>query len=261
MRKTLGKVPTYALFIAAVVLIAAIVVLMEWKLIRPQRESLAQLQEQIAAEEQVAAQRPQAEAELAKVEVEWIQAQARMEELQRTRSLPVSLYQPIGAMIAMWYEYREDLPRVTKKWIDSTGIILDSSITFPTPDMAPPPTPAGGFIAVPGPSSLTVRGTLQQIQRFYTSLHDYERIVTIGGLQLSGEGEALSAQVPISIYLLVEAPAAATGGGGPGEPAEGPGGGPDEFGMGGPPPGMPGEPGPPADPSLSGPGPDETVDM
>lgn len=206
MRKILGKVPTYALFIVAVVLIAAIVVLMEWKLIKPQKEELAQLQEQLAAEEQVAAQRPQAEAELAEVQAQWLAAQARLEELQKDRSFPVSMYQPIGAMIAMWYEYREDLPRVTKEWLDSTGVILNTAMSFPTPEMGPPSVPQSGFISVPGTFNLSISGSLQQIEGFYSSLANYKRIAAISGLQLQGEADSLTATVPLSIYLLVEAP-------------------------------------------------------
>ncbi|NLJ36019.1 MAG: type 4a pilus biogenesis protein PilO [candidate division WS1 bacterium] len=235
MRKILGKVPTYALLIGAVVLIAAIVVLMEWKLIRPQKEELAQLQEQLAAEEQVAAQRPQAEAELAEVQADWLQAQVHVEELQKYRSFPISMYQPIGAMIAMWYEYREDLPRVTKEWIDSTGITLNSAITFPTPEMGPPAVPAGGFISLPGPISLNISGTLNEIEGFYNSLANYKRIITVGGLQLAGEADTLTATVPVSIYLLVEAPASAPAPAAAGDPGMF-----DEFGPGPPPmgPGM-----------------------
>jgi Tfp pilus assembly protein PilO len=206
MRKILGKVPTYAIFIVAVVLIAAIVVLMEWKLIKPQKEELAQLQEQLAAEEQVAAQRPQAEAELAEVQAQWLAAQARLEELQKDRSFPVSMYQPIGAMIAMWYEYREDLPRVTKEWLDSTGVILNTALSFPTPEMGPPSVPASGFIPLPGTFNLSISGSLQQIEGFYSSLANYKRIATISGLQLEGEADNLTASVPLTIYLLVEAP-------------------------------------------------------
>ena len=140
------------------------------------------------------------------------------------------MYQPIGAMIAMWYEYREDLPRVTKEWIDSTGITLNSAITFPTPEMGPPAAPAGGFISLPGPISLNISGTLNEIEGFYNSLANYKRIITVGGLQLAGEADALTATVPVSIYLLVEAPASAPA---PAAAAGGPGMF-DEFGPGSP---------------------------
>jgi Tfp pilus assembly protein PilO len=249
MRRTLGKVPTYALLIVAVVLIAAIVVLMEWKLIRPQKEELAQLQEQLAAEEQVAAQRSQAEDKLAEVQVLWLASLARMEELYKSRSFPISMYQPYGAMIAMWYEYREDLPRVTKDWIASTGIVLTSTLTFPAPDMGPPSVPDSGFLAVPGQFTTSIAGTLQQIQHFYHSLGSYERIATISGLKLSGEGDALRAEVPLAIYLLVETPAVAA------SPAASPPG--DDFGM-------PDDFAPPEDPGMGEappPPPDDSGDL
>ncbi len=225
MRKTFGKVPTFAIFIGAAVLVVAIVVLMQFKFIKPQKEQLAKLQEELASEEGVAAERPQAEKRLAEVQTQWEEAQVRLQQLRDTRSFPISTYQPIGAMIALWYEYREDLPRVTKEWIDSTGVTLNSSVSFPTPDMAPPSVPGGGFIALPGPTSLSISGTLAQIEGFYSSLSNYTRVAAISGLTLSGEGDALNATVPVSLYLLIEtpvaaAPAPAAGPGGPQAPGD-----------------------------------------
>ncbi len=241
MRKVLGKVPTFAIWIVTLVLVAAIVVLFEWKLIKPQKEELAKLQEELAAEEAVAAERPQAEARLAEVQAKWEEAQARLQQLQDTRSFPISTYQPIGAMVALWFEYREDLPRVTREWLESTGITLESGITFPTPEVSPPTIPSSGFIALPGPMNLTIGGTLQQIERFYSSLGTYSRVATISGLQLTGEGDNLKASVPISLYLLVETPAAA-----PAAPAAGPGPAPGPEGA------APPEPGPPTPPGTEG---------
>ncbi len=227
MRRVLGKVPTFAIFIVAAVLIIGIVVLMQLKFIKPQKETLAQLEEELAAEEAVAAERPQAEQKLAEVQTQWEEAQVRLQQLRDTRSFAISTYQPIGAMIALWYEYREDLPRVTKEWLDSTGVTLNSNISFPTPGMAPPEIPSSGFIALPGPTSLSISGTMAQIEGFYSSLGNYKRVATISGLSLSGEGDALNATVPVSLYLLIETPPAAApapaAGGAPGPEGVGPG--------------------------------------
>ena len=53
----------------------------------------------------MAARAATADAEKASVTDEWLQAQARLQELQDTRSFPISSYQPLGAMIALMYEY------------------------------------------------------------------------------------------------------------------------------------------------------------
>ncbi|HCA48172.1 MAG TPA: hypothetical protein DEP45_12720 [Armatimonadetes bacterium] len=130
-------------------------------------------------------------------------------------------------MIALWYEYRHDLVPVIEDWVRSTGCTIESGASFPAPPMTPPTAPASGFMQIPAeqPVSLTVSGTLQQIERLYRSLDQFPRIVTISDLVLmpTGEGDRLQAPINLSIYLLVEAPAApapaaaapAPGGGGP----------------------------------------------
>lgn len=211
MRKVLGKVPTYAIAIVAVVIIAGIVAGMTFKLVKPQQAVLAELENQISAESQVAAQKDSAEAELASVSAKWEDAEAELLNLQGDRSFPISTYQPIGAMIALWYEYREDLPRVTSEWITSTGVTLDSSITFPTPDMAPPSVPANGFIALPA-VNVSISGSLENIEEFYASLADFRRVAVISGMKLSGVGQEIQCSTQLTTYLLVEGPASAGGG-------------------------------------------------
>ncbi len=176
------------------------------------------------------------------------------------------MYQPVGAMIATWYEYRHDLPQVTEDWIDSTDVELNNTISFPTPPMEPPNVPSSGFMELPQNISLSVSGSLEEIDDFYHSLDEYPRIATIGGLDLSGEGNDLTANLPLTVYHLIETPSRATPGAGQGAAGgrgagQGPGmGGPMGPGMEGPPgPGMeePGGPGPqgPAGPEGQGPPP------
>jgi Tfp pilus assembly protein PilO len=237
MRQFLGRVPWFAIVGVAVVLVAAIVGLGLFKMIKPKQAELAEWQQKRDTELQEAGRRDAVEAKLAGVQAEWEEAQVRIQELRDSRSFPISDYQPLGAMIALWYEYSKDLPRVTKEWIDSTGVTLNSSVTFPQPEMSPPTVPDDGFIALPGPISLSIDGNLAQIEGFYASLRSYPRVICISGLNLSGEGDELSATVPVSIYLLVEKPAAAPA------PAAAP------DGAGG---GMPGAPGPPVGPGGPG---------
>jgi len=230
MRKFLGKVPWFAIVGLGVVLVAAIIGLGLFKMIKPKQVELADWQAKLETELTEAGRRSEVEAKLAGVQAEWEAAQVRLQELRDSRSFPISDYQPLGAMIALWYEYREDLPRVTREWIDSMGVTLNSSITFPQPEMNPPTIPDDGFIALPGPISLAIEVDLAQIEGFYASLRNYPRVIAISGLSLSGEGDELSATVPVSVYLLVEKPAsapppaaAATGGEGPGMPGDMPG--------------------------------------
>lgn len=267
----MGKVPTLAIVAIVVVLIVGISVAAFYMLIKPKQQELATLQQQLAQEQQVVAQKAQAEADKAAVDAAWLRAQKELAALSERKSIPISMYMPLLAMTAIWYEYRDDLPRVVQSYFESQGVIIESGATIPAPPLAPPQVPSSGFMQIPGnaPLNLTIRGTLPQIQKVYENLSQLRRIAVIGGLNLEGPGPELKATIPLSLYILVEgaeavAPAAPAGGmaGGPGGPG-GPMGGPGMGGPGGPPgegpsggPGGPPGAGPPKGPKGAG-GPEE----
>jgi hypothetical protein len=117
--------------------------------------------------------------------------------------------------------------------------------------MTPPAAPASGFMQIPNNQTitLTVQGTLTQIERLYRSLGSFERVVTVSNLVLEPvEGtNQLRAQVPFKFYLLVEAPkGAAAPAAGSGPPGMGP------EGMGGPGMGEQNPYGPPDEPGDGG---------
>ena len=64
------------------------------------------------------------------IRVSWQQAQATLGEKMARRSIPVSFGEPVMAMIALWYEYREDLPPLIQKFIQSTGCTLMNGASF-----------------------------------------------------------------------------------------------------------------------------------
>lgn len=254
MRKALGGVPTIVLIIVPVVLVIGIVVGLKFWLIKPQEEELATLKDNLQKEKDVAAKKEEAEQTLAEVTEEWKAAQEELQQLKDEKSFEISMYQPVGAMIAMWYEYRHDLPQVTEDWIDSTAVELNSSISFPTPSMEPPSVPSTGFMELPQNISLSISGSLEEIDDFYHSLDNYPRIATIGALDLSGEGQDLTANFPLTVYLLIETPSRAAPGAGGAQAGMGMEPGMMEPGMEGPMgPGMEGPPGPGMEPGMEGP--------
>jgi len=256
----MGRIPTVAVIAIGLVLILGLSALMFFVVLKPAREELAGVQSTLDQRQDVADRLPQAKAKLAEVTAEWLEKQAQLQELRETRSIPISFAHPAAAMIALWYEYREDLPPLIEDWVESTGCTIESGTSFPAPPMTPPAAPPSGFLQVPGGQTitLTVSGTLQALERLYRSLQQFPRVVTVGQLVMQADqdsaGQILQSQVPFKFYLLVEAPAAAAA------PAGGaPGGMPGEAGMG--PEGMPGgmppgeaPPGeaPPGDPAGGG---------
>ena len=267
----MGRIPTWAVLLIGVFLLAGTGVLVYMLMVKPAQETLAETQGKLDEEKQVAARRDTAEAELAQVTDDWLEAQDELQALRESRSIPISFGQPAGAMIALWYEYRHDLVPLIEDWVESTGCTIESGASFPAPPMTPPSAPPSGFMQIPDNQTiqLTVSGTLSQIERLYRSLDQFERVVTISDLVLEPadeSGNIMRAPIPLKFYLLVEAPpgaAAPPGGGGGGgmgmEPGMGPEGMPMEPGMG--PEGMPAEPGmgPEGMPPGEGPPPDEAT--
>ncbi|MHB8995797.1 MAG: hypothetical protein ACYC63_11145 [Armatimonadota bacterium] len=235
----MGKIPTIAIIAIVVVLIIGISVAAFYFLIKPKQEELAGLKEKLAAEQAVVAQESTARAELAAVNAAWLKAQQELAALRERKSIPISMYMPLLAMTSMWYELREDLPKVVTNYLTSQGVTIQSGASMPAPQLAPPTVPSSGFLQVPEGQSLTlaVTGTLANIEKVYSNLGQMPRIATIGALNLTGTGERLTATFPMTLYIIVEgaeaaapppAAAAADPAGGPG----GPGGPPADAGDG-----------------------------
>lgn len=243
----MGKIPTLAIVAIAVVLIIGISVACFYFLIKPQQKILADVKGQLEAEKQVAAQKQSADAEFEATKAAWNAAQQQLEQVRERKSIHISMYIPIMAMTAMWYEYREDLPRAVEKWVADMGCTIENGASMPAPSLSPPTVPSSGFMQVPEGQALnlTIKGSLANLERLYRSLSQLPRVATIGGLTLSGTGDVLTAQVPLTMFIIVEgaeavSPPPAAGGAGPEGGMGGmPGGGGPGMGPGGAPAGEP----------------------
>jgi hypothetical protein len=228
--------------IAIVVLAAGLSVALNHWVIAPKKATLASQEATLKDLQDKAAKLNTALQQLAEVTKQWKEAQAKVQHFMEIRSIPLSFYMPIEAMITLAYEYRHDLGPVMTKWLESTGCQIASSISLPAPP-GTPPAPSSGFYPLGQNIAVTVRGTMDQIRALYESLDKCPRILTLTGFSLRPErGDLMSASFTLSAYLLVESPpgaaapaAGAPGGGAPGGGAPGMGGGmPGGSGMGGP---------------------------
>lgn len=233
----MGKIPPIVTVVIGVVLIIGLSVACIFTLIKPRAEELKAAQEELAKAEQEASKLERVRAENAQAVRDWLKAQADLEKLMAMRSTPISFYEPITAWVALWQEYRVTLPRAIERFIKASGLRIVSGTSIPAPPGAPPPPPSNGYMRIPESTvQVVVQGTLAQIERFYRTIGKFQRIVTISGLNLSstGNGDLITATIPMDFYLLVEVPPTAAA------PAAAP--------MGGPTP-----PGPQAGPPAPGP--------
>lgn len=228
----MGRVPTFVIIIVGVVLILGVSALMMFMMLKPQQALLTDAQTKLNAEKEKAEDLADAETALADVKAEWDVKQADLNALSKARSIPISFAHPAGAMVALWYEYIEDLAPLIERWVESTGCTIETGASFPAPAMTPPTPPPNGIMQIPDGQTitLTVSGNLASLERLYRSLDQFDRIVTVNQLVLTaGEGDTLRAQVPFKFYLLAEVPSSMVAA----APAAG-GGGPQMDGMGGP---------------------------
>jgi hypothetical protein len=133
----------------------------------------------------------------------------KLEGYMRTRSIALSTYQPIQAMIALWFEFQEDLKPVIEDFITQSGCQIIQGAPLPSPEMKKPTLGPGNFLSLPT-LNLRVRGTMPQLRKLYASLKGFKRVATIGSLELApppaGGGEELEATVPFTVYILAEGP-------------------------------------------------------
>jgi Tfp pilus assembly protein PilO len=237
----LGKLPIFVIPLVAVVLIGGLSFGAHKMLIVPKKETLAAKEKELSDLETKARQLDSVKRQLAEVEQKWMQANRDLQHIMETRSIPLSFAMPIEAMLTIAYELRHDLGPVLTQWIESTGCEIVSGASLPAPPGSPPPPPPTGFVTIADNLSITVRGTLEQLETLYKSLNQCPRILTVKGLSMKAEGTAMSATVPLTVYLLAEVPpgAAAAAAAAPGAP-----------GMMGP--GMPGAPAMPGGPEAPG---------
>jgi hypothetical protein len=216
--------PIYVLIPGVVLIIAAVCVFV-FVLLPPVNRDIEKVTQDRDTEQAKADERPQAEKRLADAERKLKDQTIKLEGYMKTRSIPISLYLPMEAMIKYWYELQEDLAPSLEKYIESSGCRIIQGAALPAPTMAPPIPGASNFIRV-GPLPFTVQGTAAEIKKLYTSLNQFERVATIEPLDLRpvGGGEELEATVSMVVYILAEGPegaATAAPGGAPAAPGSG----------------------------------------
>ncbi|MBM3472230.1 MAG: hypothetical protein FJX75_03020 [Armatimonadetes bacterium] len=239
--------PIYVL-IPGVVLIIATICVFVFVLLPPVNKEIQKVTQDRDTEQAKADERPQAEKRLEDAERKLKEQTIKLERYMKTRSIPISLYLPMEAMIKFWYELQEDLAPSLEKYIESSGCRIIRGAALPAPQMAPPIPGASNFIRIPqsGALQFTVQGTEAELRKLYTSLNQFDRVATIEPLSLQpiGGGEELQAEVAVVVYILAEGPegAAAAPAGGAAAPGAGAA------------PGMPGMMGGPGAPGAGPPG-------
>jgi hypothetical protein len=236
--------PIYVI-IPGVLLVIIVVCVFAFVLLPPVKDEIAEREAERDKEMAKANEEDAVRERLADAEKNLEEQQAKLDRYMETRSIPISAYQPVQMMIAMWFELQEDLPPEIEEFIEASGCRIVQGAGLPAPEMEKPSLGPSNFLRIPGSGALSfrVQGTMEEIRRLYASLNTFKRVATISNFDLtSATGDELEVGFDFTVYLLAEGPEGGGGGGGGGGGA--PGGGmmmPGGPGMGsGPPMGMPG---------------------
>ena len=202
----MGKIPPVAIIAIALVLIIGFAVGAFFKLIKPAQAQLTDLQAKLEEEQAKADELEDTQDELIKVTGRWLGADTKLQKLMDRRSIKLSFGHPMPALFAsLWPEMRRNLANTIEEWVESQGVTITSGAGIPAPPQLPPAPPPNGFYEV-AQINLGIQGTLSQIEKLYRALPEFPRIGIIDSLSLSGEGDIISAALPMTIYLLVEVP-------------------------------------------------------
>ena len=202
----MDKMPSVAVIAIVLVLIVGITAGAFFKLIKPAQAELSSLQSKLKQEQDKAAELESAQQDLIKVTGHWMGADTKLQKLMDKRSIKLSFGHPLPALFAsLWPEMRQNLAGTIEEWVTEQGVRITSGDSIAAPPPLPPAPPTDGFYQV-AQINLGIQGTLSDIEKLYRALPEFPRIATIEGLSLSGQGNTISATLPMTIYLLVEVP-------------------------------------------------------
>jgi hypothetical protein len=215
----MARIPWYVVIAVGLVLILGISAFFFLVPVRGIRKSLAANRTTYQGLKTSADQVQQAESQLEQAKSDAGKVEHLLQQKIAQRSAQYSGLYPLELMFNLWPEYNR-LAALIRDYVQQSGCRLVAASALPSPPVTPVEVPANGFLQIPqgGSISLTLQGSLADIERFYRSLRNFPRTVTVSGLALSGSGERLTANVNLAVYLLVEAPppaaapAAAAGG-------------------------------------------------
>ena len=209
----MGKLPPWVIILIGLVLVIGISVGAFLKFIKPANAVLAAVQADLQTQKQKAETKPAVEQQLAEVTDEWLAAERKLDRVKETRSIRISYGHPFNAMAAaLWPELRGNLAKAIEEWIEGQGVKIVSGASLPPPPYTPELPPENGFFKA-ADITLGVEGSLANIEKLYRSLSKFPRIATINSLSLTSQGDTIQAQLPLTIYLLVETSAVSPGAG------------------------------------------------
>jgi len=202
----MGRIPSIAIIAVMVVLIIGVAVGAFFKLIKPAQAELSAVQDELKQVQATADKLESTKQELIKVTGRWLGADTKLQKLMDKRSIRLSFGHPLPALFAsLWPEMRRNLADTVEQWVRDQGVKITSGASIPAPPSLPPAPPSNGFYQV-AQINLGIEGTLSEIEKLYRALPEFPRVATIEGLSLSGQGDTISATLPMTIYLLVEVP-------------------------------------------------------
>lgn len=227
MKTILAKVSRLHVLIGGLVIVVALAVGGGILLIRPKQQELAKTRSDRMAAEEYAARGPAKLQELERAKAE--KAAVKVQLARFRRKMPsISMKDPKLAMIAMWYEYRDNMGPKIKRFVDSTGNQLNS-LSVPAPQVTPP-DPSTSYIAVSLSNFAITARNFRRLLLFFRKVPQMPRIATIANITVNGPSPNLQVSAPMTVHILTKdytppAPAAAAPGGAEGGPPGGPPGG------------------------------------
>lgn len=154
------------------------------------------LQEQTA----IYARKPAAERQLAEVKLEYNRQLTEYMGFMRAKMPALTFADRPQGMIALWKEQIEVLGPMVQRWPAKTGVQLTSNVAVPAPPTDPNAI-AAGYIPV-SLGTFSVRGDFGAIMAHVRKWNDFNRLVILGPVSISGPSPGMTAQYPVTVLLV-----------------------------------------------------------
>ena len=168
--------------------------------IKKATERVAGLEKDLQEQTAIYARKPAAERKLEEVKIEYNLRLTEYSRFMRAKMPALTFADRPQGMIALWKEQAEVLGPMIQRWPGKTGVQLTSGIAVPAAPTDPNAV-STGYIPIPL-GTFSVRGDFRTIMRHVRRWNDFNRLVILGPVSISGPSPGMTAQYPVTVLLV-----------------------------------------------------------
>ena len=168
--------------------------------IKKMNESIAGLNGRLATATEEFNKRPRVLADLEAAKQLNRTLEIKYAKYLRSKMPPISFQDRAQGMIALWKEEVETLGPLIRRWPESTGVTMTSSVAIPSPPVDPNAINTA-FITIPV-GSFTVVGDFTTLLSHIRSWNKFNRLVQVDVGSLTGPSPYMTLDYTVTVYIF-----------------------------------------------------------